>query len=243
MRLDQLLAKSGLGSRRDAKRMVRAGRVKVCGQVARDPGMHVLAGRETVTVDGREVSAPGHVYLMLNKPPGVVSSTRDNRHATVLDLVPSRHRHPRLFPVGRLDLDTEGLQLITSDGQLAHRLLAPKHHVAKVYHVLIDDMMDTADVGLFAKGITLADGTVTRPAHVKVLEPGRPCLVALTIREGKYHQVKRMFRATGKTVLRLKRVAMGGVELDPDLAPGEVRELTAEEVGLLRQAAGGEADD
>jgi 16S rRNA pseudouridine516 synthase len=179
------------------------------------------------------------VYLMLNKPQGVISATEDSRERTVLDLLSDHYKHLDLFPVGRLDKDTEGLLLLTNDGKLAHNLLSPKKHVAKTYYAEVAGLVNEADLILFSSGVTLDDGYVTMPAKLVVLSQGDPLLrkdskIELTIMEGKFHQVKRMFLAVDKKVTFLKRISMGHLKLDEYLAPGEYRELTEEELQQLK---------
>ena len=180
---------------------------------------------------GAPLEAAGPVYLMLHKPGGVVSATEDSREKTVLSLLPEQYRRLGLFPVGRLDKDTEGLLLLTNDGPLAHRLLAPKSHVDKVYYAQVDGVLDAGDCKAFRQGITLADGYTCLPARLEVIEDGRAAQI--TVQEGKYHQVKRMMAARGKPVTYLKRVRFGPLTLDPELEKGCWRALTEEEKKLL----------
>lgn len=231
-RLDKLLAATGQWSRKEAKALVKAGRVQVGGARPKGPEDKVAEGTP-VTVDGRPIATEQGVYVMLHKPAGVVSSTQDPRERTVLDLLPQHLRRRALFPVGRLDKDTEGLLLLTNDGALAHRLTSPRYHVEKCYLATVDGTVDAGDVAAFAAGLTLGDGTQCLPAGLEPLGPGR-CRVAL--REGKYHQVKRMLAACGKPVTALERISMGPLKLDGTLPRGGCRELTAEEVRLLRKA-------
>ena len=229
-RLDKLLAATGQWSRKEAKALIKAGRVKVAGAAPRGPEDKVAPGT-AVTVDGQPIATETYVYLMLHKPAGVVSSTQDPRDKTVLDLLPPPLRRLSLFPVGRLDKDTEGLLLLTNDGPLAHSLLAPGRHVDKVYYARVEGVLDQADQDAFVQGMTLADGTVCQPARLEPLAPGDRCLV--TLREGKYHQVKRMLAARGKPVTYLKRLSMGPLTLDPALPAGAWRPLTPEECAAL----------
>ncbi len=232
-RLDKRLAGTGLWSRREARELIRAGRVTVDGQVRTGAEEKVPQGG-AVEVDGRPVDAPGPVYLMLNKPAGLVSATEDPREATVLSLLPERYRRLGLFPAGRLDKDTEGLLLLTNDGPLAHRLLAPKSHVDKVYYVQVDGVLDGSDAAAVAEGVTLSDGYVCLPGELELLEGGRAARV--TIHEGKYHQIKRMLAARGKPVTYLERVRFGPLVLDESLPRGGWRALTGEEIqALFRQ--------
>lgn len=231
-RLDKLLAATGRWSRREAKALVKAGRVRVAGVLPQGPEDKITPGTP-VTVDGRLVDTESFTYLMLYKPAGVVSATEDAREKTVLDLIPPDLRRRGLFPVGRLDKDTEGLLLLTNDGALSHQLLSPARHVEKVYYVEVEGQLDQADQAAFRRGIILADGTVCRPAGLTVLEEASHGLVA--IKEGKYHQVRRMLAARGKPVTYLKRLSMGPVTLDPDLPPGAWRPLTRAELAHLRR--------
>lgn len=225
-RLDKRLAATGQWSRKAAKELLRAGRVSVNGSVCRS-GEEKVDDSALILVDGTPVGESGMVYLMLHKPGGVVSATEDAREKTVLDLLPPHYGKMGLFPVGRLDKDTEGLLILTNDGPLAHRLLSPRHHVDKVYYVEVDGVLDEADCAACRDGLTLADGSRCLPARLEVLEGGRCAL--LTLREGKYHQVKRMMASRGKPVTYLKRVSFAGVELDERLDKGCWRVLTDEE--------------
>ncbi|MBR1781057.1 MAG: rRNA pseudouridine synthase [Oscillospiraceae bacterium] len=229
IRLDKLLADTGRWTRREAKELLRRGRVTVDGSVERDGARKVCAGECQVAVDGQIVSWQRFRYLLLHKPAGVLTATEDKRQRTVLDLLPPEDRD--LFPVGRLDKDTTGLLLLTDDGALAHRLLSPKYHVDKVYEAEIEGDVDAADVAAFAAGMTLSDGTPCLPAGLERLGEGR-CRV--TLREGKFHQVKRMLAQRGHPVTSLHRVAMGALTLDPSLEAGGFRELAAEEVAALK---------
>lgn len=230
LRLDKLLSDSGLWSRKEAKQLLKQGRVQVDGTVERAPERKVHPETVQVTVDGQPVGWSEFHYIMMNKPAGVLTATEDRRQKTVLDLLPPEYG--KLFPVGRLDKDTEGLLLLTDDGALAHRLLSPRYHVDKVYLAEIDGETDEADAEAFEAGMTLEDGTQCLPAGLKSLGRGR-CLV--TLREGKFHQVKRMLAQRGKPVLHLKRLSMGEVRLDEALKPGEFRPLTALELQNLKK--------
>ena len=229
-RLDKLLAATGKWSRKEAKAILKAGRVQVDGVTAKAPEEKVPEGAR-VTVDGHPVSTEKYTYLMLHKPAGVVSSTEDPRERTVLSLLPPDLRRLDLFPVGRLDKDTEGLLLLTNDGGLAHRLLAPGRHVDKVYYAEVDGPLDEGDCVAFAEGVALRDGTKCLPAELTLLEEPGQCLV--TIHEGKYHQVKRMLASRGAPVTYLKRISMGPLKLDTTLPPGAFRPLTQGELAVL----------
>lgn len=234
MRLDKLLAAAGYGSRKEIKAIVREGLVLVNELPVKDSSLHVATEGDVVTVNGSVVSFREFIYLMLNKPAGCVSATFDNNDKTVLELVPEALRHYELFPVGRLDKDTEGLLLLTNDGKLAHELLAPKKHVPKTYFVRVDQMVEEHHLQQLARGVVLDDGYQTKPAEAKLSASGLPGEVVLTITEGKFHQVKRMFKALGMNVIYLQRTAMGGVTLDPALKLGQIRELTPEELAKLK---------
>ena len=230
-RLDKILANTGRWSRKEAREMIRAGRVTVDGQRTRAPE-EKYDPSAALAVDGEAVSGEKLVYLMLHKPAGLVSATEDPRQPTVLSLLPDYLRRVGLFPAGRLDKDTEGLLLLTNDGPLAHRLLSPRRHVDKTYFVRVEGVLDRADEAAFAAGMTLAGGLVCLPAGLEVLEA--PDTAIVTLREGKYHQIKRMLAARGKPVAYLKRLTMGPLSLDPALEKGAWRPLTPEELAALR---------
>ncbi|WP_258358673.1 pseudouridine synthase [Moorella sulfitireducens] len=233
-RLDKILARMGYGSRKEIKKLIKEKRVQVNGEPAEEPGLHVLPARDRIEVDGTTLEYRPYIYLMLNKPRGVLSATEDKSAEVVVDLLPSRYRALHPFPVGRLDKDTEGLLLLTNDGRLAHRLLSPKKHVPKTYYAVIRGRVTEEDVEAFRRGVILEDGYRTRPGDLKILRSGLQSEVELTIYEGKYHQVKRMFAAVGKEVTYLKRMSMGPLLLDGRLKPGEYRELTEAEVAALQ---------
>ncbi len=236
MRLDKFLADMGVGKRSDIRKEIRAGRVAVGREILRDPGARVTEDSE-VYWKGRPVRYEQYVYYMLHKPAGVITATEDRHSRTVLDLLPEERRRD-LFPAGRLDRDTEGLLLITNDGELAHRLLSPKHHVDKTYLVQTDLPVSEEDVRVFGEGFRVDDELTAMPAKLTFL-PGRgPEWSEITIREGKFHQIKRMFAARGKEVRYLKRLSMGTLVLDEALAAGECRRLTPEEISALRKLAG-----
>lgn len=297
MRLDKYLADMGLGSRSDIKKNIRAGKAVVNGSRTKDPGLAVTPDMD-IQYLGQNVSYEEFAYYMLHKPAGVISASEDKRQQTVIDLIDEEQKRKDLFPVGRLDKDTEGLLLITNDGQLAHRLLSPKHHVDKVYFARIAGKVTEADVEKFRQGLYIDEELTCLPAELQILsyeEAEQPIASAdlpqtasdqsqvigesmqkpydppsaltslsvstnlpqisdlgqdtsidadqagdntiteiqITIREGKFHQIKRMFQAVGKEVIYLKRLSMGSLQLDPDLAPGQYRRLTEEELALL----------
>ena len=234
-RLDKIIASTGRFSRREVKLLVRQGRVLVDGVPARSAEDRMTPETAEITVDGERLAWRRYTWLMMNKPAGVLSATEDGRGKTVLDLLPEELRRRELFPVGRLDKDTEGLLLLTNEGGLAHDLLSPKKHVDKVYYARTAGELEEADCRAFAAGMVLGDGLECLPAGLEILSAGAGGSEALvTLREGKFHQVKRMLAARGKPVLYLKRMKMGNLTLDPALEPGEYRFLTEEEVALLR---------
>ena len=233
LRLDKFLGRMGVGTRKEIRKLVKAGRVTVNGEVAGDPGMHVLAEKDRIEVDGLHIEYREFIYLMMNKPAGVVSATSDRSSETVVQLLEPEHALFEPFPVGRLDKDTEGLLLLTNDGKTAHRLLSPKRRVPKRYFALVRGEVTEADVEAFRRGVVLDDGYQTLPAELSIRSSGPESETEVTVYEGKYHQVKRMFEAVGKRVVYLKRIAMGPLQLDPSLEAGEYRELTEEEVALL----------
>ena len=231
-RLDKLLAGTGKWSRREVKALVRQGLVRVDGRLAASAEDKLDPAAAIITVAGETISLCRFTYVMLHKPAGVLTATEDRKQPTVLDLLPPELRRIGLAPVGRLDKDTEGLLLLTNDGELAHRLLSPKYHVDKRYLARVDGELSAADTEAFARGMTLGDGLECLPAGLEVL-PDRVCIV--TLREGKFHQVKRMLAARGAPVLYLKRLSMGSLHLDEKLAPGAWRELTLEEITKLKE--------
>lgn len=230
-RLDKIVSATGKWSRREVKELVRQGRVTVDGTVAGVPEMKVDPEQREILVDGAPIGYESYTYLMLHKPAGVLSAVEDRRQKTVLDLLPRELQRRGLFPVGRLDKDTEGLLLLTNDGDLAHRLLAPKSHVDKIYYARLDRPLGPADQEAFAGGIRLEDGLLCMPAGLTLLGDGSEVIV--TLHEGKFHQIKRMIASRGATVCYLKRIAMGPLTLDADLKKGEYRALTEEEVAKI----------
>ena len=233
-RLDKIIASTGRYSRREVKALVREGRVLVDGRIAAGPEDKCDPESARISVNGEELFYRAHTYVMLHKPAGVLSATEDGRGETVLDLLAPEYRKIGLFPVGRLDKDTEGLLLLTDDGALAHDLLAPKKHVDKVYFVRVDGALDEEDCAAFAAGMTLGDGLTCLPAKLEILNAGAQSEALVTLREGKFHQIKRMLAARGKPVVYLKRLSMGPLTLDETLPKGAYRLLTEEEIALLR---------
>ena len=232
IRLDKYLADMSIGTRQEVKKYIRQGRVKINEDIIKKPEYKIREDEDKIAFDGAPVAYETFEYYMLNKPAGVISATEDKRDKTVLDLIKEKKRKD-LFPVGRLDKDTEGLLLITNDGALAHRLLSPKKHVDKCYYAKISGGVTEEDVRVFKERINIGtqeEPEWTMPAELKILEKGTISRIRLTIREGKFHQVKRMFLAVGKEVVYLKRERMGALVLDEELAPGEYRKLTDSEL-------------
>lgn len=238
LRLDKYLADMGVGTRQEVKKYIRQGRIIVDDQIIKKPEYKVDETKQVVQFDQKQVGYAAFEYYMLNKPAGVVSATEDSRDRTVIDLIGGKKRKD-LFPVGRLDKDTEGLLLITNDGALAHRLLSPKHHVDKCYYAKIQGIAEESDKEAFSRGVNIGTKEKeewTMPAGLEIIGIDKErdtSEIRLTIQEGKFHQVKRMFQARGKEVLYLKRERMGSLVLDKNLCPGEYRELTDEEIEYL----------
>lgn len=232
MRLDKYLSEVGAGTRSEVKKYIRQGNVTVDGQTVKRPEEKIDEIKQTVCVNGRQTVYKKFEYYMLNKPAGVVSATTDNHDKTVMELIGDKKRKD-LFPVGRLDKDTEGLLLITNDGEMAHRLLSPKKHVDKVYYAKVDGRVTEETVKQFAEGLFIGNGDYANPSVLNVIKEDDISEVELTIQEGKFHQVKRMFKAAGMEVVYLKRLSMGGLSLDERLSEGEYRTLTKEEVEML----------
>ncbi len=233
LRLDKYLADMGIGTRSEIKAWVKKGRARINNEICKEPERKVNLLSDEVTFDDKKVGYNKYIYYMLHKPAGVVSATVDNVSKTVLDLIKDKQGKD-LFPVGRLDKDTEGLLIITNDGELAHNLLSPKKHVDKVYYAKVMGKVTELDREAFAGGLDIKEDSLTLPAKLTIIKSGDISEIELTICEGKFHQVKRMFKAVGKEVIYLKRLSMGGLTLDQGLAPGEYRELTQEEVNYLK---------
>ena len=241
MRLDKYLCEAGIGTRSQVKELIRKGAVTVNGEKALRPEQKVE--QEEVAVSGQKVFVSEFEYWMLHKPAGVISATEDRKLSTVLDLLPKEARKD-LFPAGRLDRDTEGLLLLTNDGKLAHYLLSPKRHVDKVYEARVRGSLTGEHVKAFQEGLDIGDEKKTLPAELELIDQSTGAdkapvfRIRVTIREGRYHQVKRMFEAVGAQVLYLKRLSMGSLKLDEKLAPGESRRLTEEELYGLKEETG-----
>lgn len=232
IRLDKYLADMGIGTRSQIKKEIRSGQVIVNGKPICRPELKINTDQDEVLFQGEPVTYEEYEYYMLNKPAGVISAASDRQETTVVDLIKDRKRDD-LFPVGRLDKDTEGLLIITNNGELAHRLLSPKKHVDKVYFAKVKGIVTEDDIECFAQGLDIGDEKPTLPAELVICSSDEISGILLTIREGRFHQVKRMFQAVGKEVVYLKRLRMGPVTLDDSLKPGEYRRLTEEEVDRL----------
>ena len=236
MRLDKYLCETGFGTRSQVKDLLKKGQVMVNGEVVKKPELKINETTDQILCQGKKASYQKNIYLMLHKPAGVVSATEDNREKTVLDLVRPEDRKNGLFPVGRLDKDTEGLLLLTDDGELAHRLLSPKKHVDKTYYAKIDGQVTEEHVKQFREGLDIGDEKKTLPAVLTILLSGPVSEIEVTIHEGRFHQIKRMFEAVGCKVTYLKRLSMGSLVLDETFPLGEYRPLTEAELeGLTKQ--------
>lgn len=233
IRLDKYLADMGIGTRTEVKQLIKKGQVSVNGTVCKKPEQKVEETTDHIVCRGTEISYERYVYYMLHKPAGYVSAVTDKRYPTVVSLIDNPKGY-ELFPVGRLDLDTEGLLLLTNDGTLAHELLSPKKHVKKTYYAKIDRAVTKEDIQCFLLGVDIGDEKKTLPADLEILDTKAQDEILLTITEGRYHQVKRMFEAVGKKVLYLKRMSMGPLKLDEQLEKGTYRFLTEDEIRLLK---------
>lgn len=233
MRIDKLLSNMGEGSRQEIKKLIKMGMVSIDGETIYKPDIQVNE-LQNISIGGRKVIYKKYIYIMMNKPQNVVSATEDNKDKTVIDILDEKDSKFCLFPVGRLDKDTEGLLILTNDGELCHNLLSPKKHIPKTYYANIEGRVTDYDASLFNEGVILNDGYKTFPATLKIINSSDISTIELTIVEGKFHQVKRMFEAVNKKVIFLKRIAMGNLKLDSTLAIGEYRYLTDNELNLLK---------
>ncbi|GGB02785.1 rRNA pseudouridine synthase [Macrococcus hajekii] len=230
MRLDKFLANHGIGTRTEVKQLIKKGAVTVNDDIVKKPEYKVNEASDVIKCNGTTIEYEKELYIILNKPQGVISATEDNLHTTVVDLMPE-FSHFNIHPVGRLDKDTEGLLILTTDGQFSHRVLSPSKHVNKTYRAKLDGEVDVEAVNLFKMGITLEDGYRCMPAQLNILSPDN---IEVTIQEGKFHQVKRMFQAIGLNVIYLKRMRMGNLDLPADLDTGQYRKMTIEEINLVQ---------
>jgi len=234
LRLDRLISSQSSLSRNDVKKAVSQGRATVNGAVTTKSDYKVNPESDHVSLDGQSIEYAKYLYIMMNKPPGVLSASRDKWDKTVIDLLPEEMRARELFPAGRLDKDTTGFVLLTDDGGFAHRILSPKSHISKTYEAIIDRPLTGRDIRQFEEGMVLADGTTLLPAIVTTLPPhGDTQIVEIILREGKYHQIKRMIGAIGARLILLKRTKIGGLELDKSLKEGDARIILHNEIELL----------
>jgi len=233
-RIDKIISSQMNISRNDARSLIKGGSVSCDGSVVTDSAFKADAEKSEITVNGKPLFYKEHIYIMMNKPEGVVSATNDPKTKTVIDIVPESMKRKNLFPAGRLDKDTVGFMLITDDGDFAHRILSPSKHVEKTYVAHLRDVLSGEGKEILEKGAVLSDGTECMDARVRIIDDeGKK--VEITIREGKYHQIKRMFASVGNEVVFLKRIAMGGLPLDDSLLPGECREISAEELEMIEK--------
>ena len=236
MRLDKFLANSGIGTRKEVKIILKKGKIKVNEKIVKDAKMQVDEIKDDVKIEGEKITYKPFVYIMMNKPSGVISATEDGKHKTVIDLLCEKYKNYKVFPVGRLDIDTEGLLLLTNDGVLTHNLLSPKKHVDKKYYVELKEPLTIEKKKILENGIKLEENFVTKKAKIEIINKDEDIevnSVFITISEGKFHQVKRMFKFVENEVLYLKRVKMGKLLLPEDLKLGEYRELSEEEMNLI----------
>ncbi|MFI3835934.1 pseudouridine synthase [Streptococcus equinus] len=234
MRLDKLLGQAGFGSRNQVKKLIRSRQVYVDGRLAEADNLNVEPSLQEITVSGKQVTLSTEKYFILNKPAGVVSAVSDKEHQTVIDLIAESDRVPKLYPVGRLDRDTEGFLLITNNGPLGYHMLHPKYHVTKTYYVEVNGRLADDALAFFENGVTFNDGTICKPAKLEIIKSSSEKSSAyITIAEGKFHQVKKMFLAYGVKVTYLKRMTFGEFELG-DLPTGNYRELTINEKEILK---------
>ncbi|NBI05318.1 pseudouridine synthase [Senegalia massiliensis] len=234
-RIDKILANLGYGSRKDIKKNIKSGMVKVNNEVIKNNSIKIDPYKENIKFKNKKINYRKFIYLMLNKPSGVISATEDNHSKTVIDLIDDEYKAFNPFPVGRLDKDTEGLLILTNDGDLAHKLLSPKKHVDKKYYVKVEGYLDENDKTAFKEGLDIGEKNITLPAELDIKKSNEISECYVIIREGKFHQIKRMFISLGKKVIYLKRISMGNVELDSNLKLGEYRELTSKEIDILNR--------
>ncbi len=230
LRLDKLLGHMGLGSRKEVRSLIKQGQVSINGIVVKKPEQTVDAASAQIICCGQPVQYEPFIYLMMNKPAGYLSATEDMRDPTVMALLPKPYSQMALFIAGRLDKDTEGFLLLTNNGQFAHNMLSPKKHVPKTYYARLNGQVTAEDITRFAQGLTLEDGMICQPAELTIIKAGPVSEILLTITEGKFHQVKRMFEAVGKSVTYLKRVQIGQLPLDESLGPGQIKKLDASDL-------------
>lgn len=233
-RLDKILSNLGIGSRKDVKALIKKGLIRIDDEIVKDSNKQIDPENCRLFIEGEEIKYRKYIYLMMNKPASVLSATFDDKDGTVIDLLEDSHKVFDPFPIGRLDKDTVGLLLLTNDGDLNHRLISPKHHVPKVYYAKVNMPLSEKDIKSFKDGIVLDDGYKSLPGELQILESNDESSCKLTIYEGKYHQVKRMFNSLGGDVTYLKRLSFGKLDLDENLKEGEYRELSDNEIKMLK---------
>jgi len=234
-RIDKVLSNLGYGSRTEIKKYCKNGLVLVNDKIVSNPGQQIDPENDGIYFEGKKVVYREFVYLMMNKPDGYISATTDKYDPVVVDLIDQSYMVFEPFPVGRLDKDTEGLLVLTNDGKLSHRVLSPKKHVPKTYYARVSGIVEKNDIEAFKEGVVLDDGYTTMSSELKIIKSDEQSEIELTIQEGKFHQVKRMFESVGKKVVYLKRLSMGNLKLDESLELGEYRELTDEEVRMIEE--------
>lgn len=239
MRLDKMLSNMGVGTRKEVKEILKKKQITVNGKIVKSGSQHINEETDVVKVGEKIIQFKEFIYLMLHKPQGYLSATKDKQDKTVIDLLGGEYTHYEPFPVGRLDKDTEGLLLLTNDGDLAHQLLSPAKNVEKTYFARIKGRVTETDAQAFKNGVEIDEGYKTKPATLKIIKSDEESEIELTITEGKFHQVKRMFKAVGKEVTYLKRIRMGDITLDPALQIGKCRELTKEEIAYCESVKKG----
>ncbi len=237
-RLDKVLSNMGFGTRKEIRTYVKKGLVKVDDAIIKDGSQHIDPYRNIIEIGGEQLKYKEYIYVMMNKPQGVLSASFDKKAKTVVDLLEEKYRIYEPFPAGRLDKDTEGLLILTNDGKLAHEILAPKKHVPKKYFARVEGIVSEDYILAFKEGVILEDGYKTLPSQLNIIDKGSISEITLTICEGKYHQVKRMFQSIGMEVIYLKRLSMGNLVLDKRLNPGEYRELEDYEIKQLTMEQG-----
>lgn len=233
-RIDKLISSQGMLSRSDAAKIIKSGKVRINGAITKSTSFKADPAADVIEIDGERFTYKKHIYIMMNKPQGIVSASRDPKEKTVVDLVPDELKRPELFPAGRLDKDTTGFVLITDDGDFAHYILSPKHHIDKTYLAATDEIIDEKYLELMRSGMTSGDEAFL-PAQIELYENTGSPVYRITLHEGKYHQIKRMIASTNASLTALKRISMGSLPLDESLAEGECKELSAAEIEKLKQ--------
>lgn len=230
IRLDKFLSGQGVGARKEIRNFIKNGLIQINDKKAISADQKIDTDQDCIFYNGDKITYKQFVYFMMNKPQGIISASNDPKQTTVVDLLPETVRRPGLFPAGRLDKDTEGLLIITDDGDFAHSILSPKKHVWKNYYVIVDGSLDEEEKNMIENGMTLSDGTQFSPAKLEIIKKEANAEAVIMIHEGKFHQIKRMFGELSKKVVYLKRLSVGNISLDETLKPGEYREMAVEEI-------------